>query len=254
MLKKFIPTVLIIQSVLCSTIPQRKSVAEVPRFLESLLNLNQISDDDSLVQAHSSQELAGQPLSISSRDEEFNPRIMSNAQYIVDVLNRGKIGRRAQEKREYEKARKMLNDLGCRRKVRAALYKVKYFLSSKLQMKYRDVLASPGFFSDQEKDKINELFLQVGYSEIIDELNKDISWTRPVSPRTLKIVLSSTKYYSVAERQKVVGLFRGGSKDAILQTRKEVRKLLEEDSSWTRPVRDDALKQIEEDLAMELMR
>ncbi|RKP16517.1 hypothetical protein ROZALSC1DRAFT_25182 [Rozella allomycis CSF55] len=303
MLKIILPLVVIIQSVFSSSIPQQKTAMGVPRFLESLLTLGHISDNDtrvtfedeqdvedkavendtrgyhnarengqaysttheehrpsahvkanSLVQAGPSHGREGQTLSISSRDEDFSPHIMSNAQFIVAVLDRDKIGRRAQEKREYEEARKMLNDLflelGCRRKVRAALYKVKYSLSPKLQIKYPNVLASPEFFSDQEKDKINELFLQVGYNRIIDELKKDISWTRPVRPRTLDIVLSSPKYYSGKEMQKVIDLFRAGSIDAILRSRKDVRKILEEDSTWTRPVRDDALKQIEVDLSM----
>ncbi|RKP16555.1 hypothetical protein ROZALSC1DRAFT_25132 [Rozella allomycis CSF55] len=328
MLKKILPLVVILRSVLCSTIPQRQSFGEVPRFLESLLN--QVSDEDlrvsfedeqdvdlqddqeidyaqvysishdsgqeyatSNVQSHqpahpSYQAFAASTIPLhhsgydahanlnaiqanpshgnsgqtgrtqTSRDEDFTPRIIANVQYIVSVLDRVKVGRRLEEKREYEKARKMINDLflelGSHRKVRAALLKVKRYLDSRLESQYRNVLASPEFFSEEEKDKINDLFLRVGYNGIIAVLKNDSSWTRPIYNRTLDIVLSSPKYYSVAERQKVVGLFRGGSKDAILQTRKEVRKLLEEDSSWTRPVRDDALKQIEEELAMELMR
>ncbi|EPZ37067.1 hypothetical protein ROZALSC1DRAFT_28939 [Rozella allomycis CSF55] len=329
MLKKFLPLVLILKSIICSTIPQRGSVAEVPRFLESLLNADQISDDDSRVTFEDEQDVESQddrdmiteidyahvnPLahgnyeeyqshqpgnpsyqSISdnhdsiqdfatgtipfhqshsdanniantirakscrgtSNDEDFTPRIIANVQYIVSVFQRANVGRRPGEKNEYRKARKMLNDLflelGSHRKVRAAFLKVKTSIDPRLEKQYRNVLASAEFLREEEKDKINELFLQVGYNGIIAVLKNDSSWTRPIYERTLDAVLSSPKYYTAAERKIVADHFRAGLNDAILQTRKEVRKLLEEDSSWTRPVRDDALKQIEEDLAMELM-
>ncbi|EPZ36298.1 hypothetical protein ROZALSC1DRAFT_30602 [Rozella allomycis CSF55] len=79
------------------------------------------------------------------------------------------VGRRTEEKNEYRKVRKndLFLELGSHRKVRAALLKVKTSIDSRLEKQYRNALASPEFLSDEEKDRINELFLKVGYNEII---------------------------------------------------------------------------------------
>ncbi|RKP16569.1 hypothetical protein ROZALSC1DRAFT_25117 [Rozella allomycis CSF55] len=194
-------------------------------------------------------------------NEEFSPLIISNARYIVTVLDRDNIGKRKNsdpETAEYQKARKMLNDLFLELKsiykVRDVLRKVRNPLGARLETQVRTTIGSPEFLSREEKDKINNLFLQVGYQRIIRVLKKDMSWTRPILPRTVDAVLSSRKYFSETEIQKVIDLFRNGSNDTIMRSRQVVRNRLEMDQSWTRPVRDDVLHKIELDLTTGQMR